>query len=392
MTNLRVLFLSLYDPCEVSSISNHLRYLSKALNDIGCEVHILALGSEAENRDINGIQLHYVEPHFFRSFGKGFMFSLSSIGVTNKISKNYGIDIVHGQSPSSFGYALLSRARCPFVVTFHGTSFGEISSHSTVSIRNINFGLIRAAMFVQPSTAFLTIIEYKYADKLVAVSKAVALEAAMFYRLPEDKIVVIHNGVCLPRVSNVEIEDQNASQVILFVGRLIWRKGVKYLIDAMPKILAEYVDTKLLVVGNGEQRPFLEKRAEKLGIENSVQFLGNVSSENLYSLYNEADVYVQPSLYEPCGLAVLEAMSMGKSTVATRVGGIPELVTNGVEGLLVQPRNSLQLARAIINVFSDPSCRRRFGSNARKKVEREFTWEAIAKKTFEFYKNLLNDT
>jgi glycosyltransferase involved in cell wall biosynthesis len=190
----------------------------------------------------------------------------------------------------------------------------------------------------------------------------------------------------------VEIEDQNASHVILFVGRLIWRKGVKYLIDAMPQILAEYVDTKLLVVGNGEQWPFLEKRIKKLGIESSVQFLGKVPSENLYSLYNEADVYAQPSLYEPCALTILEAMSMRKSIVATRVGGIPELITNGVEGLLVEPGNSLQLARAITNVFSDSSCRRRFGSNARKKVEREFTWEAIAKKTFEFYKNLLNET
>jgi glycosyltransferase involved in cell wall biosynthesis len=390
--NLKVLFLSIYDPLETASgPSNHLWNLSQELKNIGCEVHILACGSETRNRDINGVKLHYVKSRFLGSFGQGLMFSLSSIGLTNEMCKRHGIDIIHGQSPSSFGYALLSRTRCPFVVTFHGTSFGEISSYSTVPIANVNFGLVRDAMFTQPLWAFLTNIEYKCADRVVAVSKVMAQEAVRFYHLPKDKIVVIRNGVNLPCLFDPPIEEQNADHVILFVGRLTWRKGVKYLIDALPQILAEYADTKLLVVGNGEQKAFLKKRIKKFRIENSVQFLGKVSAERLYSLYNEADVYVQPSLYEPCGIAILEAMSMGKPVVATDVGGIPELITNGVEGLLVEPGNSLQLARAITNVFSDSSYRKIFGSNARKKVEREFTWNAIAKKTFEFYTDLLND-
>ena len=96
-------------------------------------------------------------------------------------------------------------------------------------------------------------------------------------------------------------------------------------------------------------------------------------------------------LYEPFGITILEAMSMRKPVVATRVGGIPEIITNEVEGLLVEPGNSLQLAKAISRMFSDSSERRRFGSNARKRVEKEFTWETIARKTFEFYSNLLND-
>ena len=389
---MKVLFLSIYDPySEVSGgPANHLRYLSEALCDIGCEIHVLTIGPETRNTIKNGIQLHYVKPRF-KSIGKGLIFSLSSIGMANEISRNYGIDIIHGQSPSSVGYALLSRAKCPFVVTFHGTSFGEISSYSTVPIRNINFGLVRDAMIVQPSWAFLTNIEYKCADKIVAVSKAMAREAERFYHLASNKIVTIHNGICLPRLSNAVMKKQNSGHVILFVARLIWRKGVKYLIDALPQILAEYPDTKLLIIGNGEQRLFLEERVKKSGIENSVHFLGKVSAERLESLYREADVYVQPSLYEPFSIAILEAMSLAKPIVTTRVGGNPELVTNGVEGLLVNPGSSLQLAKAIATIFSDSSLRRRFGYNARKKVEKEFTWEAIAEKTFAFYKNLLNN-
>jgi glycosyltransferase involved in cell wall biosynthesis len=388
---LRVLFLSIYDPYTIASgPANHLRNLSEALIDLGCEVHVLAVGSKTWNSCRNDVHIHYVRPRFFGSIGEGLMFSLSSIGMTNEICKNYGIDVLHGQSPSSFGYALLSRAKRPFVVTFHGTSFGEIFSYSTVPIQNINLTLARDAMLIQPSWAVLTNIEYHRADKVIAVSKAMAQEAEGYYRIPRDKIVVIPNGVCLPSLSKVAMEDQNASHIVLFVGRLIWRKGIRFLIEALPQILAEYPDAELQIVGNGEQKSILEERIKKFGIENSVRFLGRVSPERLVSLYHEADVVVQPSLYEPCSLAILEAMSFGKPVVATRVGGIPDLITNGIEGLLVEPENSLQLATAITTIFSDESLKRRLADNARKRVEREFTWKAIAEKTLKLYASLFN--
>jgi glycosyltransferase involved in cell wall biosynthesis len=215
-----------------------------------------------------------------------------------------------------------------------------------------------------------------------------AQEAVKFYCLPEEKVVTIHNGVDLPSFTDPQGEDHT----ILFVGRLTWRKGVKYLIDAMPHVLSEYPDTKLLLVGDGDQRTPLQKQIEKLRIENSVLFLGNISTEKLYSLYCKANVYVQPSLYEPCGIAILEAMSMGKPVVSTHVGGVPELITNGEEGFLVKPGNNLELAKAIINVFSDDSCRKRLASNAKNKVLQEFSWEAVAKKTLDLYTNLLDDS
>jgi glycosyltransferase involved in cell wall biosynthesis len=212
-----------------------------------------------------------------------------------------------------------------------------------------------------------------------------------FYRLPKEHVVAIHNGVDLSSFTDFRLEEENGEHTMLSVGRLSWRKGYKYLIDAFPSVLAEYPNARLFLVGDGDQRMPLQRHVKKLGIENYVRFLGNVSEEKLHSLYHEANVYVQPSLYEPFGITILEAMSMRKPVVGTRVGGIPEIITNGAEGLLVEPRNSLQLAKTIINIFSDSSCRRRFGSNARKRVEREFTWEVIAKKTLEFYTDLLND-
>lgn len=389
---MRVLFLSMYDPYAIGSgPGTHLRCLSQELSKLGCEVHILVLNPKKNSQITNGVHIHYLNSRFSLPVGKGILFPILSSRDVNKLCEKFEIDIIHGQSPSSFGYALSRNDDIPFIVTLHGTSFGEIASYFHVTPSCINPHLIRDAMFTQPLWAFLTYIEYKCADKIIAVSKAIAQETAKFYHLPEEKIVVIHNGVNLSSFSDSLTEEQNADHSILFVGRLIWRKGVKYLVDAMPHILSEYPDTKLVLVGNGEQKRFLQRRIKKLRIQNSVLFLSNISRERLYSLYREASVYVQPSLYEPCGIAILEAMSMGKPVVASRVGGIPELITNGKEGLLVEPRNSLQLARAITNIFSDESLRKKLANNATKKVLSEFTWKGVARKTLELYLERLND-
>jgi glycosyltransferase involved in cell wall biosynthesis len=309
--------------------------------------------------------------------------------VINKICKRYDIDVVHGQSPSSFGYAL-ARKRLPLVVTLHGTSYGEIISYFGIPLSSISFASIRDAILTQPLWAFLTSLEYRFADKVIAVSEAIASEASRFYHLPKDKIAVIYNGVnpsYSPDGNAREVENEN--QMILFVGRLIWRKGAKFIIDAMPQILAEYPDAKLFLVGHGEQEKILKKHVNELRIENSVFFLGKISDEELFHLYQETNVYVQPSLYEPLGIAIMEAMSMGKPVVASRTGGIQELIKGGEEGILVEPGNSLQLGKAILDVFSDSSFGKKMGDNARRRALRDFAWKAIAQKTLKLYENVL---
>lgn len=393
--SLRVLFLSGYDPfISETGPAAHLRGLSQSLCGLGCEVHILVLNPKNSSRVVNGVQLHHLSPSGNPLLNipivKDYFFSLVSFREVVRLCREYQIDIIHGQSPSSYGYGLLRKVNMPFVVTLHGTSFGEFGSHFNVPLSFINRSVIFGALS-EMLAAFLSCIEYKCADKVIAVSKATAEETVRFYRLPKDHVVAIHNGIDLSIFTDSQVEEENEEPTILSVGRLSWRKGYKYLIDAMFHVLSEYLDAKLVIVGYGDQRIPLQRYVRKLGIESSVCFLGSVSGRKLYSLYHKTDVYVQPSLYEPFGIAILEAMSMGKPIVSTCVGGIPELVTNGVEGLLVEPGNSSQLARAIINILSDSSCRRRFGGNARKRVEREFTWEAIAKKTIEFYTKVLND-
>ena len=391
---LRVLFLSFFDPFVAETgPATHLRGLSKALNMLGCEVHVLVLNTKNRNRVVNGVKMHYFSPTsnpIPKIPGvRGYTLPLVSFKEVDKLCKEYKIEIVHGQSPSSYGYGLLRRGSIPFVVTLHSTSFGEINSYFGIPLsfvnRNVVFGVVG-----EMAMGFLTCVEYKCADKVIAVSRALAEDAIRFFRLPRERVVTIHNGIDLQNLVDPQVKEEIKEHMILSVGRLVWRKGYKYLIDAMRQVLLEYPDAKLVIVGYGELLVPLQRYINRLGIDGSVCFLDNVSKEKLYSLYREAEVYVQPSLYEPFGITILEAMSMRKPVVATSVGGIQEIITNGIEGLLVGPKNSLQLARAITRVFSDSSLRRRLGNNARKKIEKEFTWERVAKKTLELYKKMLD--
>ncbi len=391
---MRVLFLSVDDPfAGGSGVGAHLSGLSQALSKLGCEVHILSLNSKDSDRTVNGVHMHYLNPVLNIPFDvplvKGLIFNFLSFKKVVKICRECKIDVIHGQSPSSYGYGLLRRGDVPFVVTFHATSFGEIGAFLDAPLSFVNKNFIFEAMS-EIFCTFLTYVEYQCADKVVGVSEATAEEATRFYRLPKERVVAINNGIALPDFTDLYVEEENEEHAILSVGRLAWRKGFKYLIDAMPSVLSEYPDAKLFIVGDGYQRTPLQQYVRKLGLENSVLLLGKVSLQKLYSLYRKASVYVQPAIYEPCSIAILEAMSMGKPLIATRVGGVPEVVTNGVDGLVVEPRNSLQLAKAIKNIFSDSKRRKRFASNARKRVDTEFTWKEIAKKTLELYATLLN--
>lgn len=390
---MRILFVSFFNPFLIETgVEVHIRGLSQALCKLGCEIHILVLISKGFSKVSNKIKVHGLS-HFIHHLPiiSGHVLPLTSVGSINNLCREYKIDIIHGQSPSTWAYSFLRERNIPFVVTLHSTSFGELESYFDMPISHVNAGVMFGA-FNEVLSALLTCVEYRYADKVVAVSNAIGEDAIRYFRLPRERVAIIHNGIDLQELDSYHFhEDEKREHTILSIGRLVWRKGHKYLIDAMPYVLSEYPDANLLIIGEGDQKAPLMRRVKELGIDDSVHFLGRVSRERLYSLYREVEVYVQPSLYEPFGITILEAMSMKKPVIATRVGGIPEIITNGVEGLLVEPKNSLQLANAIIHVFSDSSLRERLGNNARKKVEKNFTWEAIAKKYIELYNSLLDE-
>ena len=176
-------------------------------------------------------------------------------------------------------------------------------------------------------------------------------------------------------------------RMILAVGRLVYYKGIKYLIQAMPK-----VDAKLVIIGEGPLRAELEREAGLNGISGRVTFLGEID-DNLASYYHASDVFALPSCErsEAFGIVQLEAMACGRPVVNTQIdSGVPYASLDGVTGFTVQPRSSDAIATALNRLLDNPELRERMGRTARDRVVNEFGIRKMAARTLELYTNVLS--
>jgi len=215
----------------------------------------------------------------------------------------------------------------------------------------------------------------------VAVSRHIKTSAVQRLGIDPERIEVIYNAVDLEQFRPSEaralqlrerLDIGKDDPVLLCVGRLDPQKGQRYAIRALPQVLACHPGTALLLVGGGppEVEDGLRREAEREGVAGSVRFLGVRS--DVAALLSESDVFVFPSLYEGLGIALVEAMAMGRACVASRVGPIPEIVEDGHSGLLVPPRDPNQLAAAVSRLLGDPTLRLTMGAEGRRIVEERF--------------------
>ena len=180
------------------------------------------------------------------------------------------------------------------------------------------------------------------------------------------KIRVVHCGV---DVSMFETKrHKGPGQRLLFVGRLVPAKGVLFLLETISRVDGAILD----IAGDGPQRRFLERQAASLGIGNRVRFLGYQSQGQVRELLRQVDVFVMASFAEGLPVVLIEAMAAGVPVVATRIAGIPELVDDGQNGLLVPPGHPTMAAAAVRQLLEDADLRNRFAIAGRAKVEREF--------------------
>jgi starch synthase len=229
-------------------------------------------------------------------------------------------------------------------------------------------------------------------DRVIAVSAGMKRDIVKCYPIPPSRISVVHNGID-PDVYRRRESDGVLGMLgvrkpyVLFVGRLTRQKGVFDLLEASKRFQA---GTQLvLATGKPDEPKILDdlKRAVK-GRKDVLWLNVMLGQAETIALYSGASVSVTPSVYEPFGLVVVEAMACGSPVVASAVGGIREIVENGRSGLLVPPSDPAGLAEAVNRFLGDSALRKRLAVNARKRVEERFTWEAAARRTFEIYKSL----
>jgi len=245
----------------------------------------------------------------------------------------------------------------------------------------------------------------RMADLVITVSNAMKGELVEL-GFPEEKIKVCYNGVDPEKYSPTRIDEskreaireryglKSDDQMILFIGRLVWVKGVDKLIMAMPHVLQKVANAKLVILGLGDMEEHLKNMVQGLKLEDTVKFRFEfVPEEDRIAHYAACDIAVFPSLYEPFGIVALEAMSMEKPVVvgASGVSGMREIViTSGPEqcGFHVNPNDPVDIAWGIVSSLQNENRKSTLGKLGRKRVLAEFTWDAIAKKTLELYSNL----
>lgn len=218
-----------------------------------------------------------------------------------------------------------------------------------------------------------------HSDLIIAVSGSVHDFLVKGKMAPSKQIVVIPNGIDLKKTDNsrqITVRDHKAP-VIGTVGNLNFQKGQIYLIQALPLVLKKFPLATLEIVGEGAERSVLEAEIKRLNIERHVTLFGHRNSLEKY--YKDWSVFVLPSISETFGIVVLEAMKNGLPVVATRVGGIPDIITQNKSGLLVEPRNEKALAQAILKILESPALAAKLKREGLSRVK-DFDWKEIIKK------------
>lgn len=314
-------------------------------------------------------------------------FNNTLAGAVNTIKA----DVYEAHAVSGYGFLNAFRkrgVRKPFIQTVHGVladEYMQALQRGTPTFRAKLANLIMwqlaklEAELAQNATLNVTISEYS-AEKIV-----------QYYGVDKTKIRIVPNGVDTqkfkPSQACKKIKRQlglDSKHCVLFVGRLIPRKGLTFLVEAAKHIVKEFGQIAFLIVGDGPQKSHMVSCLEKTNLTGKFVFLGDVNERVLPALYNCADVFVLPSIQEGQGIALLEAQATAKPVVAFDVGGVREAVLDGETGLLMKP-DSRELADAIIKLLGSWSLRKTMGRKGRKFVVDVFSWHVCAQKMLKVY-------
>ena len=220
-------------------------------------------------------------------------------------------------------------------------------------------------------------------DIVTAISRFLA-ERAERLGMPKERIMITPNGVDLSHCPNDLPKERNR---VIIVSRLSWEKAHKYILEAWPIVRKDVPDSKLIIVGDGAEKESIEKLISELGIRDSVKMLGELPNIEAIKEIAKSEVFVCPSLAEGLGVVFIEAQASRTPPIGTRVGGIPDVIQDGENGLLIEPKNSDQIAEAIIKLLTDKELRERLAKRGLETC-RKFEWSAIMEKIEGIYQSV----
>jgi glycosyltransferase involved in cell wall biosynthesis len=327
-------------------------------------------------------------------FSTNSLFPVDNWFFNQTLSRNVNsikADVYEAHAVSGYGFLKALRkqpCRKPFVQTVHGVLADEYVQAQRSGALSFREKLANLLMW---RLSKLEGESARNADLVVAVSKYSSEKIVQFYDVEESKIRVVPNGVDIQRFKPADdcakVKRQlgmGDKQCLLFVGRLIPRKGLHFLAEAAKRIVEERAETMFLIVGEGPVKNPMISHLKQAGLSDNFVFLGDASEDLLPSLYRCADVFAFPSIQEGLGIALLEAQATATPVVAFNQGGVREAVKHEKTGLLVEP-DSDELADAILRLLSDQGLRERMGEEGRSFVSDNFSWKTCAERMLQVY-------
>ncbi|MDD5749188.1 MAG: glycosyltransferase family 4 protein [Patescibacteria group bacterium] len=221
---------------------------------------------------------------------------------------------------------------------------------------------------------------HKSPDRITAISSFLA-DRARRLGVADEKIQLIPNGVDFSKVPQGIIQEKNK---VVCLARLSWEKGLDYLVKAWPGVISQVPEAKLVLVGEGDKRKEIEDLIKELNIAGSVELKGALPHQEALEQLASAEVFICPSLAEGLGIVFIEAQACGAPVIGTRVGGIPDVIQDNENGLLVEAKNSEQITEAIVKLLKDEELRKQLSARASVSV-RKYDWQPIIDQVRELY-------
>lgn len=307
--------------------------------------------------------------------------------------KHYLIPDIERKNPNVVYEVLKTVARIIKTenITIIHTHHRMAAFYACILLKKYKFTFINTAHNTFYSKKLLTKFSYKHAH-LIAVGDRVKSNLCDFYKLPEKQVTVIHNSI-KPFEGNIqEIELLNKYRkkgyfLVGNVGRLSEQKGMKYYIEAAVEVLRECPKIKFFIIGDGEDKEKIEKLINDMNLTDDVIMLG--FRDDIQSVMSQLDLLVLSSLWEGLPLTPIEAFSVGKTIIATRVDGTVEIIDDDINGMLVDPKNSKQIAEKIIELYNSPDKIKVLEKAACDKYLDKFCYKGLKKKYSQYYKELL---
>jgi glycosyltransferase involved in cell wall biosynthesis len=306
-------------------------------------------------------------------------------------------DVYESHTVSGYGILKLTRKRNtakPLIETIHGVLADEYAQ--TVKGLFPTLRLKASRIFMKKLISAEKKLTQK-ADLIVTVSKYSLQKIVENYEVSRDKIIVVPSGVDVERFKpvsepkKIEIKRRlglSGRECVLYVGSLIPRKGLNYLLETAKQVVKEKINVTFVIVGEGPLRDYIMAYSKKAGLQENIKLLGKVSENFLPEMYNCADIFVSPSLQEGQGLTLLEAQASGIPVIAFSAGAVSENMLHNKTGILIKP-SSEEMAEAVLRLLADKALRDKMGKEGRKFSVKNFSWKKCAERMLKVYRELV---